>query len=427
MVNEIFDKQLWSQSCQIGYVSAQSKTQSKSNIYNIDYHHILYYKYSMVSQEHSYSRTLDLSSLMQQKSHFLLGPRSVGKTTLIHMQLPKARNYNLLDPETFTRLLRRPQILDEETTSKDKIVVIDEIQKMPQLLDVVQKIIQEKKIKFLLTGSSARKLKRHQSNLLGGRAWQANLFPLTFAEIPNFDLVRYLNRGGIPHIYQSSFFEKELTHYLNLYIKEEIIAEAQLRKVDQFVRFMDVLGIQNGEELNYQGISNDTGIKAVTIQTYIELLKDTLIGYELPAFVQTKKRKAITRSKLFLFDVGVVNKLANRGEIKPDSELFGKAFEHFIINELRAYLHYSEINQKLSYWRSTSGFEVDAIIGNEWAIEIKSTKNAADHDLKGLKALREEGLVKHYSLVCMDQRSRVIDGIEVIHYEKFLQRLRKKS
>jgi predicted AAA+ superfamily ATPase len=370
-----------------------------------------------------FRRRLDLKILLKQKSHFLFGPRSVGKTTLIEDQFPEAKRYDLLDSDTFESLLRRPKLLEEDLDDKTKLVVIDEIQKLPKLLDTVQKIIQKKQAHFLLTGSSARKLRRSNTNLLGGRAWETHLHPLVYAEIPDFDLVRYLNHGGVPHIYLSDHHEKELKAYGSLYLKEEIIAEAQLRKVDQFVRFLDVLALQNGEELHYQGISNDVGISAATIQTYVELLKDTLIAYEVKAFAKTVKRKAITRSKLFFFDVGVVNQFARWGEIKVGSELFGRSFEHFIMNELRAYIHYQQLDEDLCYWRSKSQFEVDAIVGNRMAIEIKATQNAGPHHLKGLKALQEEKMVKEYYLVSQDPNEREVDGIQFVYYENFLKRL----
>jgi predicted AAA+ superfamily ATPase len=188
------------------------------------------------------------------------------------------------------------------------------------------------------------------------------------------------------------------------------------------VRFLDVIGLQNGAELHYQGIASDTGIPAVTIQTYIELLQDTLLGYEVKAFTKTKTRKAITRSKFYLFDIGVVNRLSRRGEIKAGSELFGHAFEHFIIGELRAYIGYNNLDSDLCYWRS-GGFEVDAIVGNEMAIEIKSTNNVSDRHLKGLKALKEEKLVKNYYVISQDKNERIIDGIKLMPYDKFLNML----
>ena len=369
-----------------------------------------------------YGRKLFLPKILKQKSHFLFGPRSVGKTSLIESQLPNVKKYDLLDSDDFDRLIRRPKLIEEEWSPQDQILVIDEIQKLPKLLDSVQRLIQKHGVKILLTGSSARKLKRGGANLLGGRAWETHLHPLIFSEIDDFDLLKYLNRGGIPHVYLSSNPEQELRAYLNLYLKEEIIAEAQLRKVDQFVRFLDVLGLQNGEELHYQGISSDTGIPVTTVQTYIQLIEDTLIGYELSAFTKTKKRKAISRSKLYLFDLGVANHLAQKGEIRDGSELYGKVFEHFIVNEVRAWNTYTEQNQKLSYWRSST-HEVDLIVGNQFAIEIKSGKLVNEGQLRGLKALREEQLIQNYCVVSRDPHPRVVDGIQIYPYELFLELL----
>lgn len=300
---------------------------------------------------------------------------------------------------------------------------LDEIQKIPSLLDEIHRLIERRIGPFLLTGSSARKLRHGDANLLGGRAWQAHLFPLTSTEIPDFNLVQYLNRGGLPHIYGSDQSGEELQNYVSLYLKEEVKEEALTRRMGDFARFFDVMGIQNGEELNFENISSDCGVKAKTVQNYIEILEDTLIGFQVPAFRKTKSRKAITRSKFFLFDVGVVNALAERGDIRSKSELFGKAFEHFMTLELRAYLSYRNLRGPLQYWRSTSGFEVDTIVGNHLALEFKSTDCVVEKQLRGLRALRDEGLIRHFAVVSLDPELRRIDEITVYPYMKFLKQL----
>lgn len=372
----------------------------------------------------SYTRILNLPTLLQKKSFFLFGPRSTGKTTLIHQQLPDAKVYDLLDAEVFARLVRRPKLLLEENPASSPIIAIDEIQKLPSLLDEIHRLIAHDNRRFLLTGSSARKLKRGAANLLAGRAWQAALFALTWREIPQFDLLTYLNRGGLPHIYDSPDAGEELDSYVSLYLQEEIQAEALTRNIQGFAQFLDAIALFNGEEINYQSLASDCGVPARTLKNYVGILQDTLIGYVLSAFTLTKKRKAITRQKHFLFDVGVVNSLCQRGEIRPRSELFGKAFEHFIINEVRAYVSYQRLRHRLHYWRSTSGFEVDLIVGQRLAIEIKSTSLVSDKHLKGLRALKEEGLVNRYSVVSLDPEVRTTrDGITIYPWEQFLSRL----
>ncbi len=371
----------------------------------------------------NFQRTLRLSSLLKQKSFFLFGPRATGKTFLVRRQLPNIKVYDLLDNDTFVRLARRPKAIGEALRPEDRCIVIDEIQKIPSLLDEVHRLIESESIRFLLTGSSARKLRRGGVNLLGGRAWEARLFPLTSAEIPRFDLLRYLNRGGLPPVYLSESFQEDLAAYVNLYLREEIAAEAVVRRIEDFTRFLDVMALMNGEELNYEGLASDAGVSSRELRTYVRLLEDTLVGFALPAFRATKTRKAISRSKFFFFDVGVVNSLAQRGSIKPNSELFGKAFEHFLILELRAYLGYRRLNLPLSYWRSTSGFEVDCVIANRLALEIKTTDLVTEGHVRGLKSLREEGLVARYAVISQDPARRVVEGITVYPWQEFLAEL----
>jgi predicted AAA+ superfamily ATPase len=372
-----------------------------------------------------YGRLLDIVDLLKQKSHFLFGARSTGKSTLIRSSLgPSAQVYDLLDDSTFERLAREPQIISQNLGKK--IVVIDEIQRLPKLLNEVHRILSKTSVRFLLTGSSARKLKSNSVNLLGGRAWQAHLYPLVSSEISDFDLLKYLNVGGLPHVYLSQYPQKELKAYVNLYLKQEVMAEALVRKIEYFLNFLDMIAINNGEELHYQSLANDSGVPARTIQNYVQILEDTLLGFQLNAYVKTKKRKAITRSKFYLFDLGIANCLAKRGQIEEKSELYGKAFEHFIIREVKSILEYRQSEKELFYWRSTSQQEVDLIVGNSFAIEIKSTNKANESHVKGLKALREEGQIKRYLVVSNDRLERKIDGIEFLHWKSFIQMMLKQ-
>lgn len=304
------------------------------------------------------------------------------------------------------------------------VVVIDEVQKLPEILDEVHRLIEGKRQRFLLTGSSARKLKRGGANLLAGRAWWAELFPLTSREIPDFDLLTYLNRGGLPAIYPSDDSYEELRAYAALYLKEEIQNEALTRKIAQFSEFLELIALSNGEEISYQSIAGDCGVSANSVKNYVQILEDTLLAFQLKAFTKTQKRKAISRSKLYLFDIGVTNSLANRGEIRPASELFGKAFEHFIMMEVRAFLSYARKNVDMYYWRSTSQFEVDLILGDHWAIEIKGATSISDKHLKGIRALKEEGNIKNFAVVSLDQNERkTTDNITVFPWNAFLKRL----
>ncbi len=372
-------------------------------------------------------RYLDLNSLLEQKSFFLLGPRTTGKTSLIAHQLSKdVLSINLLKSNVFLKLESRPWELEEIINSaqlSNKFVVIDEIQKIPILLNEVHRLIEEKKIKFLLTGSSARRLRKDNVNLLAGRAWEAQLFPLIMKEIPNFSLDRYLMFGGLPSVYLSNNPTEELIAYVDTYLKEEIQAEALVRKMQSFSKFLQISALTSGTILNFNSLSNDVGIPASTIREYYQILQDTLVGFLLPAWTKTKKRKAISTAKFYFFDIGVTHQLAEIQAIDPHSDLYGRAFEHFIAMELRAYLSYSRKHLLLNYWNSVHGQEVDFIIGDEIAIEVKTTKSISSKHLKGLKFLQEENLCKKYFLVSLDQINRVSDGIEIIYWEDFLKNL----
>lgn len=365
-------------------------------------------------------RALDLRALLDGNNFFLFGPRGTGKSYWIRRSLPDAKLFDLLDRDVFERLLRRPRQLGEEISPSDSLVVIDEIQKLPVILDEVHRLIEERSIRFLLTGSSARKLRRSGVNLLAGRAWEAGFFPLCWPEIPDFDLTRYLNRGGLPRAYLSPMPTEELRTYAHLYLSEEITAEAVTRNIGNFVRFLDVMGLQNGKELHYQNIASDAGVPVRTVESYIQVLEDTLLGFELLPFLGSRKRKAITRSKFYFFDIGVANTLARRGEVHPGSALFGECFEHWVILELRAYLSLRRRDEPLQYWRAKTGFEVDLVVGDQLAVEIKASPQITERHLKGLKALREERVVKSFHVVSLDPVPRTVDGISIHPWREFL-------
>lgn len=362
----------------------------------------------------------------QEDSVFLWGARQVGKSTLVKSVYPNAKIYDLLKSDEYTRLLRRPQLLREELLSfgEETLVVIDEIQKIPQLLDEVHWLIVNRGIRFILCGSSARKLKRIGTNLLGGRAMSVKLYPLVSAEIPDFDLVRGINHGMLPRHYLAANPKKRLEAYIGTYLKEEIQDEAVVRQLAAFNRFLDVAAQSNGEIINYKNIAQDCGVSAVTIKEYFAILQQTLIGYMLPAFTDSKKRRAITAPKFYYFDVGVANHLLHRSNLQQGSVDFGHAFEHLMIQELIAYLSYSESDEHLSYWRTASGYEVDAIIGDgRVAIEFKSSEEVQSKHTKGLKAFSEEYADARLIVVSMDVNPRMSNGVEIVPAMDFLQLL----
>lgn len=378
-----------------------------------------------------FQRLLNLPNLLKKKSFFLFGPRATGKSTLIKQQFSKNINLiNLLDNEVYFRLKTKPSDLESMIMAHEQhdLVVIDEVQRVPDLLNDVHRLIEDQNIKFLLTGSSARKLKRNQSNLLAGRARQAELFPLTYAEIPDFDLERYLKYGGIPMIYLSDEPIDDLYAYVNTYLKEEIQAEALVREMPAFTRFLHVSALTSGEMINFSNISNDVAVSANTVREYYQILEDTFIGFMLPAWTKSIKRKAISTAKFYYFDIGVKNTLAGIKKIDLHSDLYGRSFEHFIACELRAYISYRRKHSALCYWQSKSGYEVDFIIDDEVAIEVKSAQRIHEKHLKGLKALAEEKIIKKYYLISNDKIHRKVDGqYIIIHWEDFIKQLWQDS
>lgn len=367
-------------------------------------------------------RTLDLSSLLEKKSHFLFGPRQTGKTSLIRRVLTGVKVYDLLDTSTYLALSQNPGRIGEELTPKDHLVVIDEIQRLPMLLNEVHRLIETKRIRFLLTGSSVRKLRRGGVNLLGGRARTKYLHPFTYQELgTKFDLTRAVTRGLLPAIYFSDDPRADLEAYAGSYLQEEIIAEGAVRNLPAFSRFLRVAALCNGQIVNFTNVSNDAQVARTTVYEYFDILKDTLILYELLPWRKSKKRKPLASSKYYFFDVGVVSMLQGR-RFLPGTPEFGEAFETYLMHELICYSHYIS-GDPLSYWRSTSGFEVDFIIGDHTAVEVKAKRNLSASDLKSLQALAEEERLKHYLCVSLEPRMRKIGGIIVYPYKEFLEAL----
>lgn len=371
------------------------------------------------------SRTLDLPKLLKEKSYFLFGPRQTGKSWLIDHTLGQYRTYNLLDSETFLKLSFAPQRIREEITPSDRFIIIDEIQKLPNLLDEVHLIIEKYPIHFLLTGSSARKLKRSGINLLGGRARMQYFHPLTFAELEDkFDLTQALNNGLLPSIYFSNAADLDLKAYIGMYLKEEIAAEGVARNIPAFSRFLEVAALCNAKIINFSNISNDAQVPRTTIHEYFEILKDTLLAYEIPAWNKTKKRKPTSTSKFYFFDTGVVRVLQHRSKVQPGSPEFGELFENYICHELKSYIDYRCPDGQLHYWRSTTGLEVDFILNDNIAIEVKTSATVSHHDLKGLKALQQESTnLKHFIVICFEKTPRQIDDIHILPWSDFLRNL----
>lgn len=374
-----------------------------------------------------YKRFLNFKDLGSE-SAFLWGPRQTGKTTLLKEVFPEAPFYNLLISKEFERLSKNPSVLSEELLAlpnkKHGPVIIDEVQKLPMLLDEVQNLITQHGVRFILSGSSARKLKRGGGNLLGGRALRYELFPLVYPEITDFNLVQVLNRGAIPRHYQSERYKEMFQSYIGDYLKEEIMAEALTRNIQSFHRFLEAASFSNGEMIVYEKIASECGVKAPTVKAYFQILEDTLIGKRVPSFQKRPKRKVIQAPKFYFFDVGIVNYLLKRSFIEPGSELFGRALEHYIFMELTAYLKYTRKNLDLFYWRTTSQIEVDFIISDPTvAIEVKATAQVQSKHLRALMSLQEEYTLKNAFIVSLDLRPRKINNVWILPVEEFLKRL----
>lgn len=372
-----------------------------------------------------YKRVLNIEQNLDE-AIFLFGARQTGKSTLLREQLPDALLFDLLNNDVQKRLLRNPELLREMVQVKPEgtLVIIDEIQKVPALLDEVHWLMTNKGIRFILCGSSARKLKRSSNNTLGGRAVPVYFHPLVSAEIPDFNIYRAVQNGMLPRHYTVENANLRLKGYVEVYLKEEIQQEALVRELDSFGRFLEIAAITDGEILNYENIASDCGVSAKTVKEYFRILYDTLIGYEVPAYVKVQKRKVVQTPRFYYFDVGVVNYLTGRMSLKPGTNEFGHAFEHFIIQELIAYLDYVSSAEKLSYWRTYTGIEVDAILGDaKVAIEIKSSEEIKNRHKSGLNEFAKEYPDARLILVSLDKMSRLSGGVECLYVYDFLKLL----
>jgi uncharacterized protein len=373
-----------------------------------------------------FRRLLSLQDLLRQKSHFLFGPRGTGKSTLIAETLPQT-DYpviNLLHSETRLRLLQNPsdirRMIPEATV---KAIVIDEVQKVPDILNEVHDLIETKKLKFLLTGSSARKLKREGTNLLAGRARVAHFFPLTSAEMGEFDPDLFLHLGGLPAIQTSDAPWEDLRAYVDTYLKEEIEQEAQVRRLGNFSRFLVSAALNNAELLNFANVASDAQVAESTVRGYYQILSDTLIGSLLEPYRGSRKRKAIQTAKFYFFDTGVTHAILNLKSLSRASSNYGTALEQWVFMELRAYLSLRRIDEPLCFWRTVNGQEVDFVLGDAVGIEVKATKRVTKRDLSGLRALRDEGSFKKLYLVSQEPYEHTLDGMQCIPLHVFFAKL----
>ena len=377
----------------------------------------------------NYTRRLSLPT-PGTETCFLWGPRQSGKSTLLRETYPEVEPIDLLRPEVFRRYMQNPEILIEQCRyDRRRFVIIDEIQKVPALLDAVHWLIENEGVSFILCGSSARKVRRNHANLLGGRGIRYELFGLSAAEIgAKIDLVRLLNQGYLPPLYAAEQPRSRalLDAYVSQYIKEEIAAEGLARNLPVFGEFLPLAALSDAEVLNYTTIARVTGVSSQTVRGYFELLEDTFLGRFLPAYRRRPKRRTVASPKFFFLDVGVSGFLARRGAVEPGSELFGKAFENWVFHELCCYNAYRRRYAEFHYWRLSTGVEVDFLVNHiECAIEAKASRRVRPDHLKGLRELQlEHPETARRVVVSLDEHNRTShDGIEMVHWRRFLETL----
>ena len=365
------------------------------------------------------------------ETFFLWGPRQAGKTTLLREHYGDGRWVDLLKADQFRRYAVNPEFLREEIEADDDgdgtQIVIDEIQKVPALLDEVHWLMENRGVRFALCGSSARKVRRGAANLLGGRAVRHQLHGLTAAEIgPEFDLDRLLNHGYLPRIFAADRPGRLLDAYIADYLKEEVAAEGLVRNLPAFSGFLDAAALSDGELINFSNIGTDCGVSGHTARSYFEILEDTLLGRWLPAYRKRAKRRVVAAPKFYLSDVGVVNRLARRGRLSRGSDAYGRAFENWVFHELSAWLDYADEGDALSYWRLAGGTEVDFVVGDmRLAVEAKASTRVVSRHLKGLRSLvADHPEVGRRVVVCLEDRARrTEDGIDILPAGTFVARL----
>lgn len=372
-----------------------------------------------------YRRIFDIENRLDE-AMFLFGGRQTGKSTLLKERFPKAVYIDLLKSDVRNRFKQHPEEFRESLMRypPETLVIVDEIQKVPDLLDEVHWLMVEKGLWFILSGSSARKIKKSGANNLGGRAIPETLFPLVSAEIPDFDLERAVQNGMIPRHYAVANARNRMRSYIDLYLKEEIIEEALVQNADEFVRFMEVAAIMDGEILNYENVASDCEVSANTVKAYYKILVDTLLGFEVPAYRKVIKRKLYKAPRFYYFDVGIANHLTKRYLLAPRTPEYGHAFEHLIMQEIAAYLGYTNSDEKLTYWHTYENLEVDAVIGDaRVAIEIKSKEHIDHDDKKGVTEFAKEHPDTRQIIVSRDRISRRSGDVDLYYVTDFFKAL----
>lgn len=376
-------------------------------------------------------RILDMR-LPGHQSAFLWGARKIGKSTYLKKRFPDSIVYDFLKTDLFLEMSKNPsllreQLLAQEASALKKPIILDEVQKVPQVLDEVHWLIENRGLRFVLCGSSARKLKKGHANLLGGRAWRYELFPLVSREIEKFNLLRALNHGLIPFHYLQSDLDcrKSLEAYVQDYLRQEVFAEGLTRNIPAFSRFFDAFGYSHGQITNYCNIARECGVDSKTVKEYYQILIDTLLAVRVEPFKKRQSRQVITKaSKYYMFDVGVAGYLTKRHLVEEKGAEFGRAFEHFLLMEIIAYRSYAGKDFTINFWRTKSGLEVDFVLGQgEIAIEIKGAGRIDRKDINGIEAFIQACSPKRSIIVCNEKERRIHGKIEILPWRIFLEQL----
>lgn len=378
--------------------------------------------------EKKYKRVLKIE-LPPKQSAFLWGARKTGKSTYLKENFKESVYIDFLRTDLMHEYTVRPSTLRERLIANEQAkkfpVILDEVQKVPGILDEVHWLIENTEMNFILCGSSARKLIKNQSNLLGGRAWRYEMFPLVYPEVDDYNLLQALTRGLIPSHYTQTQYKKSLKAYCNDYLKEEVFNEGLTRNIPAFSRFFESLGYSHGEMTNYANIARECGVDAKTVKEYYQILIDTLLGYFVLPYKKNQSRQVITKTpKFYLFDVGIAGYLTKRHLTELRGEQFGKAFEHLIFLEINAYRSLNDLDFSINYWRTKTGIEVDFILGDaETAIEVKGKNRIDNKDLRGLKTFAEEYKSKKLIIVCNEKEPRRVDNILILPWKMFFEKL----
>lgn len=363
-------------------------------------------------------------NILKNKSYFLFGPRGTGKTTWLKEHYGDAYFIDLLNSENYRALLSNPNRLESLIPSEYKTVVIDEVQKVPELLNEVHRLIENKKLVFILTGSSARKLRRGGVNLLAGRAVQRNFHPLTCWEMGSaFSLSNALKFGLLPIACSTDDPKDFLSAYINTYLREEVQAEGLVRNLSNYSHFLEVASFSQAEPLTMTRIASDVGVDSKVIASYFDVTEDLLLSYRVPVFSKRAKRRLTTHPKFFFFDSGVFRALRPKGPLDMDPELDGAALETLFFQHYRALVEFKQLDQKPFYWRTANKVEVDFVSYGEeglFAFEIKRSALTRDEDLDGLRLFKQDYPVAKCFLLNLSHDDKIIDDIQILNFEKAL-------